>query len=364
MTNLYTLTILIATIFMISCNDSDDFELKKSTDILDGWEISKITYDNPLIFADMFFVNSEVGFVVGNNEKANNIEALFYKTIDSGKSWKKQALMGPTTFADSVHVLGSVYFHNEQIGFIGGRKRRGGGLLLKTHDGGDTWNEIFFREDWVIKPLYFWDEFRGLAWIGVPKTLVPFGNVFAKTSDGGYTWEFLDLAIRERGRNFYSIADDVVFVVGENQKILKVTDFGNSWETITTPILEGIVGNIHFTNEKTGFIEGYTSMYKTIDGGLNWQTIDFPASISPYFGLFHCYDETEGFFIENIFHQDGSDMPLVVGNIGYQTKDGWETWSESEKVKPLGILITQFPNRELGYGYNPNSREFYTIKKK
>jgi len=348
MNRLFTLNILIATSLLIGCDNNSD-EFKKSTDILDSWEISKITYEFKTPIEQMVFVNDQVGFAIGYYQSTNYSEARFYKTIDAGVSWQMQG-------AWTTLFLQSIYFVNEQIGFIVGRRIRGGVMLLKTSNGGETWDELIWDENQGIKPIHFWDELHGLALTG---------PVIAKTSDGGNTWEFIDLTYKERGRDFYNIADHVVFLVGEDQKIYKITDFGNSWEAITTPISSGIVGNIYFFDENTGFIEGNTSMYKTNDGGLNWDIIDFPVSISRYFGLFHLYDETEGFFIENVFDYSGmTDQARVTGNIGYQTFDGGETWTKSDVVQSLGIMLLHFSERGLGYGYNSNTREFYTIRKK
>ena len=67
-----TLILLFVT-FLIACekNTVDYNDLKT---ILSGWEISKTNFGLDIIARDMFFVDSEIGFIVGFNGD-------IYKTI-------------------------------------------------------------------------------------------------------------------------------------------------------------------------------------------------------------------------------------------------------------------------------------------
>lgn len=319
-----------------------------SLDILDGWEISKITYEYGLRLRELFFVNEEVGYAVGPHGGA------IFKTVDAGGSWNRIEL-GDELMPESF------FFLDEQFGFVGGWIFAGRSFLLKTEDGGISWEEIFFDYEQII-PIYFSDGLNGLAILQVPKTQISGGKALAKTTNGGYNWEIVDLPVSEVGRYFYHVNDNTVFVVGQNNKIHKTSDTGDTWEIINTPDL----GNIYFYNENFGFIGGFIGeeriVYKTINGGLSWDAMDFPMSLSPFFGLIHFGTETQGFYIERILEYSGIDAVTVTGNVGYSTNDGGLTWKKSGVVQPLDIQSVFSPKKDLVYGYNPNRREFYIIR--
>jgi photosystem II stability/assembly factor-like uncharacterized protein len=353
MTKQYFLISLIATFMLIGCEkDSDNFE-KNTSNILDGWEITKIIYDFDINPRDLFFINSSIGFVVGFNGD-------IYKTVNSGESWQKQ------NSQTTLHLY-SVYFLTEEIGFVSGQAMSGcldddcdkGCVFLKTTNGGEIWTKKLFENYVSIKSLYFFNELKGLALIYTPDIPNSRDYYIAKTADSGNSWEFIDLEIKPTYDKFFCV-DDVVFIAGENQKIFKSSDFGNSWETITTPIsVWNNIRNMYFYNESIGFIDGVTDIYKTIDGGLNWEYVDFPFSS---FDVFHFYNESEGFNIEPVSAYEGGDWPTFKGSQSYKTSNGGETWDKSELVDSLYLGLTFFPKRGLGYGINFS--EFYTIKRK
>jgi hypothetical protein len=103
-------------------------------------------------------------------------------------------------------------------------------------------------------------------------------------------------------------------------------DKGN-WQTITTPI-EAFhdVRNIYFYNENIGYIDGITVVYKTIDGGSNWNKTNFPFT---NFDTFHYYNENEGFNIETVSVYEGGEFPTFKGSICFKTTDGGVNWSKS-----------------------------------
>jgi photosystem II stability/assembly factor-like uncharacterized protein len=347
MTKLKILTLLFATFFLINCKKDTD-----TNQISNEWKISKIADSLNMNPRDMFFVNSEIGFVVGCYGK-------MYKTINSGKSW--QELNSGTSYN-----LYSVYFINADTGFVSGGLSKCqnynpfiGSLLLKTTNGGETWSLQVFKDYTSIYCLKFFNKNNGLSIIHTQD--IPNSRDFfiAKTENGGDSWEFIDLAIKPTYNKFYCI-DNVVFIAGENQKIYKSINWGDNWETISTPIPAwNDVRNLYFCNETIGYVDGVTNIFKTIDGGLNWEIVDFPFSS---FGVFHFYNENEGLNVEEIFEYDGGDWPTFKGSIIYQTSNEGENWNKSELIDSLYLGITYFPERNLGYGVNHS--EFYSIKKK
>jgi photosystem II stability/assembly factor-like uncharacterized protein len=353
MTKLNIFNILIVTILMNGCTKKTDSPKKEYINALDGWEISKSKHGFEMNPRDIFFINSEIGFVVGYN-------GAIYKTTNSGESWKK--LNSGTT----LHLF-SVFFLDENIGFVAGEGMNGcldsdcnkGSVLLKTTNGGNTWSKMFFYYYTDINCLKFVNELKGLAIIQTHDIPGARDYNMAQTTDGGNNWEFINLAIKPTYDQYFYV-NNIVYIPGENQKIYKSKDFGDSWETITTPVpVSDIVRNLYFYNENIGYIDGGTCIYKTTNGGIQWDTVNYPFS---FFYVFHFFNESEGFDFKDISVYEGGDFPSFKGTICYKTTNGGASWDTSALCPSLYPGLTYFPQKDLGYGIN--GTEFYTIKKK
>ena len=74
---------------------------------IDGWEIKSINFNINVDLRKFLFINPSTGYIIGLN-------GAIYYTSDSGNTWQSQS-SGTT-----LH-LESVFFLNENIGFISGR---------------------------------------------------------------------------------------------------------------------------------------------------------------------------------------------------------------------------------------------------
>jgi photosystem II stability/assembly factor-like uncharacterized protein len=132
------IAILLAVIVIIGCSKEPNNPENVQLQGLDGWDISKSNYDFDINPRDIFFINPNIGFVVGYNGD-------IYKTIDSGKTWEKK------NSGTTLHLF-SVFFLDENVGFVSSQAMGGcldadcdkGSVLLKTTNGGDTWTKTFF----------------------------------------------------------------------------------------------------------------------------------------------------------------------------------------------------------------------------
>lgn len=350
--NKSTIATLFAVMLLFGCYKEPIDPEENLTITLNGWDISKSNYDFDINPRDLFFVNESVGFVVGYNGD-------IYKTIDSGTTWRK--LNSGTT----LH-LHSVYFVDEMVGFVSGVAMSGcldtdcdkGCVLLKTTNGGETWTKTFFPDYIRILSMKFFDTAKGIALIHKPDIPNSRDEYIATTSDGGENWTMIDLPIKPAYDKLFFV-DNLVFVAGENQRIYKSSDYGHSWKTIITPIeAYHQVRNLYFYNENIGYIDGITSIYKTLDGGLSWNKTNFPFT---NFDAFHFSTENEGFNIVTVTAYEGGEFPSFKGSICYKTNDGGNTWQKSELMESLYLGLTFFPQRSLGYSFNFS--EFYIIKK-
>ena len=193
---------------------------------------------------DIHFVNDTLGFIVGGFGYG---EGVILKTDNGGSSW--QSKLYETEFR-------CVTFLNEKTGFAGGY-----GMLLKTEDGGESWDTTRVVGD------FFRDIFFPSPDIGF---LIGSGGSVFKTEDGGITWE--------RTRNGNSVINKKYYfnaaffknnlegyIVGRNGIVLKTTDGGDQWvriEEFTSIDLQDII----MVNSNTGYIVGENgTLYKFVD---------------------------------------------------------------------------------------------------
>ena len=75
--------------------------------------------------------------------------------------------------------------------------------------------------------------------------------------------------VYENLNDVYCVTENLVFVVGDNGKILKITDSGDNWVQKTSGTTQ-ILNRIQFANATVGYAVGnYGILLKTTDGGEN-----------------------------------------------------------------------------------------------
>lgn len=187
---------------------------------------------------DMFFINETHGWVV-------TIYGLWY-TEDGGESWYnyiyEQTSSSLGNWGDLLGVSGflsrSVYFLNEEIGYVSGNIGggfAGQGAIIKTIDGGNTWDVIFQSvniESERLSDIYFYDENFGWA-VGTSE----FNGIIYHTNDAGNTWTEQQV---------------------ENIDPLPFLNYPNSLQ------------HVHFQNEEIGWAVGLQTSLFTCDGGETW----------------------------------------------------------------------------------------------
>lgn len=202
--------------------------------------------------ADVHFFNTLEGLVIGQ-------DGMIRKTTNGGVSWQNVS-------SGTTSLLKSLVFTDPLNAFIAGD----GGTLLKTTNAGQSWQSLQSGRTSNLKALHFINTDTGWA-VGVwPTTIL-------KTTNGGLTW-----VDQNTGGGIASISLNSVFFTSAqkgwavgiggpgNPGMIKTTNGGESWETVT---LESLVGfsSVHFHDSLHGYLCGNSGeMYTTKNGGLNW----------------------------------------------------------------------------------------------
>lgn len=116
-----------------------------------------------------------------------------------------------------------------------------------------------------------------------------YAGTFIKTTNSGTNW-FINTSV------FGEMQNDQIFAYsgwffdqntglagGEAGKLARTTNGGLTWDTISTGET-GIIYDIHFLNNNTGFLSTSTgsNILKTTNGGLNWTAISTGTSVALY----------------------------------------------------------------------------------
>jgi photosystem II stability/assembly factor-like uncharacterized protein len=160
--------------------------------------------------------------------------------------------------------LFAVDFVTEHTGFIAGQ----GGTVLRTIDGGESWDALYVSENQLIRRVSFISEKEGWA-------------------------------------------------VGHRGSIFHTTDAGNSWE-VQFEVAGNYLRDITFVDENHGWVVGHgATILHTTDGGASWQVQQMRGFTGRDLPRFH-----------GIYAKD-ENAAIVVGEFGtvVHTEDAGELWS-------------------------------------
>jgi len=186
--------------------------------------------------------------------------AYVIKSTDGGFTW--------TSIDMSAYALSlvDIYFVNENVGFVIGRANpiTDGGVILHTTDGGATWNvmhKTLVPQDYVWK-IQSPDGINYFASIqGDPSS----GNVrMLKSDDAGQTWQTIVV------NTSYSWVQTVGFLTptkgwtGGEMTLYKTEDAGLTWQQ---EFIGSTYNRFFRLNDFTAYLSG-TAIYKFVDGDL------------------------------------------------------------------------------------------------
>ncbi len=244
---------------------SGDERIFRTEDSGENWEIVYQFPDTVNVgLRDVTSLNDTTIFVAGRH--ATRGESMIIKSVDGGNNWY-DVFVPPS----AVDALNDIVFVNDTLGFAAGN----GGTLLKTYDSGEHWEKLPINTDVFLNALYFSDENKGLVVGGLQANTT---SIF-RTTDGGATWTEVETDALYKfltAIHFPSLL--VGYIVGWEETVLKTTDGGENWQALSCDYEGGQYYDVNFINEQEGYLVGLNSgegfIKHTIDGGLNWNTVD------------------------------------------------------------------------------------------
>lgn len=236
---------------------------------MDGGETWELQLSIGTIFESIFFIDKDTGYAVGNNgtivhtkdgginweeqewgfngelnsvyfNDLNNgiivgASGYILKTTNGGVKWETIY----TTFRNN--SMNAVIMTNENVGFAGNLS----GMIMTT-DGGLNWTRNYPTPHSVYD-FHIVDKNIIYAVGGQGQVL--------KTDDGGETWETMTEVPTSLLRSVYFVDANIGYVSGDHGYIFKTTDGGETWNKQESGVVRDIY-SIEFIDENTGFAFG------------------------------------------------------------------------------------------------------------
>ena len=274
----------------------------------DGGETWEIQQPVPLGL-DMAFIG-DTGFIVGRF-------GLVLKTTDAGDNWDEIDVGNTFTYQEVVAVSpDTVYLLSRRN-------------ILRSFDGGTSWSMPEFPTNEAIT-MAFTDGLTGHVANG--------DNSIIRTTDGGANWT-VRLASTQSSSDFTAMqfaTPSIGYVAQSSSRMFKTEDGGDTWfeagSTSTT------FNAIHFTSPTEGVGIGSSgAIYKTTNGAISWERSDYDGAGFQYTTLYAL----------DLF-DDGTGYAVGLGNLLIKTTDGGSSW---QNTSPLYRSIVQidFPSSTVGY---------------
>jgi len=219
------------------------------------------------------------------SDPANNQNPVqeYTRTIDGGLNWSGGNITNtPGRCASSIFALNA---DTAWVAMFSGAGGPGTGAIMRTDDGGTTWNQqttaLFSATGNFPNMVYFWDANNGVC-MGDPV-----GGYFEiyTTIDGGTNWvraNQAEIPPQQNGEfgitDVYTADHGSTLWFGTNQgRIYKTTDKGYNWSVAQTPFLD-YIGAVAFRDDLNGLcVSGGTigspDVARTTDGGTTWALV-------------------------------------------------------------------------------------------
>ncbi|WP_425658763.1 oxidoreductase [Tenacibaculum ascidiaceicola] len=323
----------LAFLFLLSFTILSCKQEKKAPRTFDTIKITEFKQDSTSIRAILAISNDELIFAGSNGDITT--------TKDGGRTWQTQTLKYNDTI---IPHFRSIAKNGENIFALSVANPA---LLYK---GSENKYELVYTEEhekvFYDCMKFFADGKHGIA-VGDPTEDCP--SVIL-TSDGGNTWTKLpcsQLPTFEEGEAFFAASNTNIAIInntvwigsgGAKARILKSTDFGNTWEIFDTPIVQGDgpqgIYSIDFYDENHGIAIGgnyskpednNANKAITTDGGKTWTLV--ANNMNPNYKS--C--------VQYVPNTNGKEV-FAVGKTGVSfSNDGGHTWKQISKESYYAI---------------------------
>ncbi|MFN0188111.1 MAG: T9SS type A sorting domain-containing protein [Bacteroidia bacterium] len=208
-----------------------------------------------------------------------------------------------TVYQDNNAQFFDAAFPTDFTGYVAASDT-GGAVILRTNDGGITWNKRYIAGWGFINKIVMIDSVKGyIVKGGVPGMLL-------KTEDGFATYTTYNLDASFVVQALCVLNDSTGFFLNNAARLRKFENNGANFNIVIDTLADG--QNLQFFDELTGYMDGGFGLLKTSDGGNTWNYIN--NNLGFFCSVFNFKDSLNGYF---------SDGALL-----YKTSDGGLTFPQ------------------------------------
>jgi len=282
--------------------------------------------------------------------------------MDGGTTWT----VGVVPQADSLEFR-DVHGVDAQVAYLLSAGPGTASRIYKTIDGGLNWTRQFtnMEPDGFFDCMDFWDPQRGLAY----SDAVDSTFYIITTDDGGTTWSGVpppDLPTPLPGEGGFAASGTCVIAHGNGialigtgasgiaARVLRTSDYGQTWDISTTPLTSDSptsgIFTLAFRDSANGAALGgdfartdshFVNVAVTSDGGRTWHLAGGTSLKGAVFGAAYIHGTTSPTLVA--VSPTGSD---------YSTNNG-QTWT---RVDSLDYWSVTFYSVHAGWAVGPDGR--------
>jgi photosystem II stability/assembly factor-like uncharacterized protein len=268
-----------------------------------GKEISQ--YD----LLSVSFIDAQNGWAVGDISPQGG---PVLKTTDGGATWQ--------TIAGITEVFSAIQFVTPTRGWMAGYA----GRIERSDDGGKSWRtQRYERAGEVLNSLYFVDSERGFAAGG--------HGLFCRTTNGGDTWETV---ATKRVEDFWAVrfqTPEHGWIVGEDGLILETADGGTNWTRKKSGTTKALLG-LAISSSGAVVAVGQGGTILRSEAGSEWTAV-----VSGTIAALNAVAAAD-----STFRAVGTSGTTLV------SRDGGKSWTAETPVSSRHLLAIALLNPERG----------------
>ena len=246
--------------------------------------------------------------------------------------------------------LHSVFFLDQKRGWAAGSK----GTLLRTLDGGNTWQQRTASTEDVVRDIFTDDQ---TGWLVCEvnayqlKTNEDPRAYLMKTTDGGENWKRIEI----KGFDVDAILVRAVFsrngrgwTFGEAGSIYTTHDAGDTWTKLQSPTRRLLLGGIFVDDDRGWLVGAGATIIQTSDGGATWYQSTLPQ-----------VEKTVRFTAAS-FVDNRRGWAVGSGGSVFCTANGGRTWRRQESTVAVDLFDVKFVDALEGWAVGAEGTIIHT----
>ncbi len=277
---------------------------------------------------DLSFVTRDVGYLL-------LADGSVFATTDGGATFAPRTAVPGTAAVRGGAQPGGIDFLDARTGYA-----TSGTQIFQTLDGGVSWRAVAEAGGGGLLGLRFADATHGFAF--------GWGGTLLRTDDGGATWQPKPVAPDRASLTSISCNTSRVCILTtqDGTELIRTTDEGDTTGTVVTPSSDPI------------YAAAFASPTRVAAAGQNGATVisdDDGVTFAPIGGRI-----TGSFTALRAGGAKGTAFAPGAGGALAKTSDGGRTWSTADVPTTASLLDVSFPTANDGYALDRDGGLFHT----